>query len=105
MEIKFDMVRIGGFRKNHRSEILLRQNADLLMNDIRTLLLGVECGDGKNKEAITLIIPAKGFKVKFRLQDFREDKIRALVKKNFSRFAYHGKLDTILDNVNNLVFR
>ncbi|GMN08630.1 hypothetical protein MTsPCn5_40200 [Croceitalea sp. MTPC5] len=75
------------------------------MNGIRTLLLDMECSHGKNSEAVTLIIPAKGYGVKFRIQDFRDDKIRALVKKNFSRFVYNGELDTILHNVNSRVFR
>ena len=75
------------------------------MKGIRALLLDMECSDGKNKEVVTLIIPAKGYDVKFRIQDFRDDNIRALVKKNFSRFVYSGKLDIILYNANSRVFR
>lgn len=38
MEVKFDLVRIGEIRKNCKSETILKQNVDLLKNNIRLFL-------------------------------------------------------------------
>lgn len=105
MEVKFDMVRIGKLRSEATSEILLRQNTEFLMKDIRHFLQDKECTNGVNSESVTLVVPGKGLKPKFRLQDFRDKYIRSLMKKKYQSYIYSGNLDTIMDNVSNKVFR
>ena len=38
MEVKFDLVRIGKIRKSSIAEKILKQNVDLLRNEIRSFL-------------------------------------------------------------------
>ncbi|MDX1830484.1 MAG: hypothetical protein R3342_13170 [Lutibacter sp.] len=105
MDVKFDLVRIGNARKNYTSEKILKQNVDLLRKNIRELLRNENCSHKNNREDITMIVPARGFNIKIRLQDVKDYHIRKLLRDKFPNSMYKGKLDTILDNSNNRVFR
>lgn len=104
MKINFDFVRIGNRRKNFTSEILIKQNSVNLRKQIRLLLKDELSTNKNNEQGITIIIPAKGLHSKFRLQDVKDARIRKLLKDNFSKFIYRGKLDLILDNIGNRIF-
>ncbi len=103
MEVKFDVVRIGNKRKNPTSELILKQNANLLKNTIRHVLKEEVCGHKNNREDITMIIPSRGHNVTFRIQDVTDSHIKDILKHRFPNSIYKGSLDTILDNINNRV--
>lgn len=105
MDVKFDVVRIGERRKNHLSEILLEENTIMLKNTLVDFLFDLKNSDGKNSEQVTIVVPAKGYNPKIRLQDFRDKRVRDLVKIKFSGFIYKGSDDSFLININNRVFR
>ena len=69
MDVKFDVVRIGERRKNHLSEILLEENTIMLKNTLVDFLFDLKNSDGKNSEQVTIVVPAKGYNPKIRLQD------------------------------------
>lgn len=105
MEVKFDLVRIGKTRKNYNSEKVLKQNVDFLRSNIRDLLKEEKCSHKNNRVDMTMIVPAKGNNIKIRLQDIKDFHIRKLIRENYPNSVYKGNLDTILDNMNNRVFR
>ncbi|MCB0458926.1 MAG: hypothetical protein KDC74_02780 [Flavobacteriaceae bacterium] len=105
MDVKFDLVRIGKIRKNCTSEKILKQNVDVLRNNIRYLLKNEICSNKNNQLDITMIIPAKGFNIKIRIQNVKDFHLRKLLRENFPNTIYKGKLDTILDNIDNQIFK
>lgn len=105
MEVKFDLVRIGNTRKNYNSEKILKQNVDFLRSNIRDLLKDEKCSHKNNRVDITMIVPAKGHNIKIRLQDIKDFHIRKLIGENYPNSVYKGNLETILDNMDNRVFR
>ena len=76
MNVKFDLVRIGKFRKNLNAEILLTQDANFLKANIRNLLENEECSHKDNTVHMRMVIPGKGFKIKVVLQDIKDTHIR-----------------------------
>ena len=105
MDIKFDLVRIGSARENYSSEKILKQNVDLLRNNIHDLLKDEKCSHKNNCDHMTMIIPAKGFNIKIQLRDITDFHIRKLIRENFPNSIYKGKSDTISDYATNRVFR
>jgi len=105
MNVKFDLVRIGTTRKNYTSEKILKQNVDLLRSNIRDLLKEEKCSHKNNRVDMTMIVPTKGYNIKIRLQDIKDFHIRKLIRENYPYSVYKGKLDPILDNINNRTFR
>ncbi len=101
MKVKFDLIRIGKIRKDHMSEILLKQNAFLLKNTIRHELADFE----SNEINIEMIIPAKGFNVKICLNNINDKSIKKYLRNNFSRNIYNGNYSVIKDNLNNPIFK
>jgi hypothetical protein len=104
MEIRFDMIRIGKFRKNYISEILLKQNVNGLKNSIKSLLLEIDNIE-INLIHIVMIIPAKGFSIKISLKNINNKHIREIIKQNFSNCIFKGKYSIIMDNLNNPIFK
>ena len=105
MQIKFDMVRIGRMRKNHQTEVLLRENTAFLKSSLKEFLSEIKNSDGEDCEHVTIIVPGKGHNPKFKLQDFRDKRVRNLVKKRFPGFVYKGSDSTLINNIDNRIFR
>ena len=104
MKVKFDLVRIGGIRKKYASEIILKQNVDLLRTEIRHLLKDGKCSHKDNTVHMTMIIPGKGYSIKINLQDIKDFHIRKELREKFPDSIYKGKHSTIMDNINNRIF-
>lgn len=104
MEVKFDLVRIGGIRKNLLAERNLKLNVNQLRNDIRYLLKDEIIHSKQNKISIVMIIPQKGYQIKISVKDIEYENIREKLKFNFPNSIYKGKLEVILDNLNNKLF-
>ena len=104
MKIKFDMIRIGSKRKNVSSEIILKENVEILKKSIRSFFKGENCSHKNNEEHITMIIPAKGDNIKVLIQDFKDYQIRQMFRESFSDFIYKGNLDKLPDYYDNKIF-
>ncbi|PHS04550.1 MAG: hypothetical protein COA88_13465 [Kordia sp.] len=98
MKINFDLVRIGKKRKNLNSEYVLKENVRLLKLSIRDLLENEVCSNKNNSDSMTMIVPARGYVIKIRLQDINDVYIRKILNDRFPGYIYKGSYDTILDN-------
>jgi hypothetical protein len=105
MEVKFDLVRIGKVRKDYSSEKILKDNVKMLKIQIRELLSEEICSHKNNREDVTMIVPGKGYNIKILLNDVKDLHIRTILRKNIPNSIYKGKIDTVLDSINNRVFR
>ncbi|HRG17544.1 MAG TPA: hypothetical protein PLP39_00495 [Flavobacterium lutivivi] len=104
MEVKFEMIRIGKFRKDDCSEMLLKQNVDLLKSTIRYHLADIDNIENKPIN-IDMIVPAKGFEIKIFVKRIRDKNIRTYLKENFPKSIYNGNYSNISDNLNNPIFK
>jgi len=105
MEVNFDLVRIGRTRKNYTSEKILEQNVDLLKSNIRFFLKEKVSNNKNNVISMVMVVPGKGYNIKIALQDIRDNEIKKELKKKFPNSIYKGEYSTLLDNMNNRVFR
>ncbi|KJD36683.1 hypothetical protein PW52_03305 [Tamlana sedimentorum] len=105
MEVKFDLVRIGKFRKDRFSEKIIEENADSLRTNIKSFLKNETCSHRDNTVHMTIVIPAKGYNVKMVLQDIRDFKIRKQLRERFPNFIYKGNQSTLLENLSNRIWR
>jgi hypothetical protein len=105
MDVKFDLVRIGKFRKNYVSETILKQNADLLRSNIRYLLKEENCSHKDNTVHMTMVIPGKGHNIKIVLQDVRDIHIKKQLKEKFPNSIYKGSKSALIDNLWNKLWR
>lgn len=105
MDVKFDMVRLGKKRKSFIAEKILKHNVSFLKESIRYLLKNRTTSSAKhNRIFMTMVIPAKGYKIKIHFQNISEKWIRKELKDNFPNSIYKGKYDYILDNIDNPIF-
>ncbi len=51
-----------------------------------------------------MVIPARGHNIKIHFQNIPEKWIRKELKDNFPYAIYKGKIDSILDNIDNPIF-
>ncbi|AMA48592.1 MULTISPECIES: hypothetical protein [Flavobacterium] len=105
MEVKFDLVRIGKIRKNSISETILKQNIDLLRNEIRRFLIDETINNKNNILNLVMIIPGKGHNVKIALHEINDLNIKKQLKNNFPNSIYKGEYSIILNNTENKVFK
>lgn len=105
MDVSFDAVRIGNIRKERISEMILKQNYDLLKNNIRDFLGEEQFEHESNTVHMVIIIPGKGDKITIHLPSIKDLRIRKLLKEKYHNYIYKGKDDTIHDNINNRLFR
>lgn len=104
MEVKFDLVRIGEIRKNSISEKILKQNVDLLRNNIRLLLKNKKIDNKHNQISMVMVIPAKGYNIKIVLEDIKDEYMRKELRFNFPSSIYNGEYSNIMNNLDNKVF-
>ncbi|WP_300979260.1 hypothetical protein [Flavobacterium sp.] len=104
MEVKFDLVRIGKIRKSSIAEKILKNNIDLLRNNIRSFLKDENFDDKHNTVHMVMIIPGKGYNIKIALQDIRDLYIKNELKNNFPNSIYKGEYSIIMDNLENKIF-
>jgi len=105
MDVKFDLVRIGKFRKNYVSETILKQNADLLRTNIRYLLQDRKCSHKDNTVHMTMVIPGKGYNIKIVLQDVRDFHIRKQLKEKFPNSIFKGDQSILRNNIWNSLWK
>jgi hypothetical protein len=104
MDVKFDLVRIGKIRKSSIAEIVLKQNVDLLRNNIRSFLKDENINNKYNTIRMVIIIPGKGYNIKIALQDIKDLNIKKELKNNFPNSIYKGEYSIIMKNIENKVF-
>ena len=104
MEVKFDLVRIGKIRKSSIAEKILKQNVDLLRNEIRSFLKDENINNKHNTVHMVITIPGKGYNIKIALQDIKDLHIKKELKNNFPNSIYKGGYSIIMDNLENKVF-
>jgi hypothetical protein len=104
MEVKFDLVRIGGIRKSYNAETILKGNVDLLRNNIRSLLKDLNISTKQNSISIVMIIPGKGDNIKIALDNIKDDHIRKELRHNLPRSIYKGDYSLIMNNIDNRIF-
>lgn len=104
MEVKFDLVRIGKIRKSSIAEKNLKQNIDLLRNNIRSFLKEKYINNKHNTVHMVMIIPGKGYNIRIALQDIKDLHVKKELKKNFLNSIYKGEYSIIIDNLENKVF-
>lgn len=104
MEVKFDLVRIGGIRKNLIAEKIIKENLDILRNEIRSLLKDENINNKYNRIDMVLIIPQKGYTIKIVLHDIKDESIRKKLKLHFPKYIYKGDYSIIMDNLDNKIF-
>jgi hypothetical protein len=105
MEVKFDLVRIGGIRKSSNAETIIEGNVDLLRNNIRSLLKDINISNKPNSISMVMIIPGKGYNIKIALDDIKDDLIIKELRNNFPHSIYKGDYSLIMNNIDNKVFR
>ena len=103
MKVNFDIVRIGKFRKNILAEKLLKENTDLLRNEISKLLEEVKY-KGSDEMGLMLVIPAKGYRIKICLEGRTDENVRRILSQNFHDSIYKGAHSIIEENIHNPVF-
>ncbi len=99
MEVKFDLVRIGKFRKNNIAEKIISQNLKIFRDDIRSLLKDKKSFYKNNKLNIVMIIPAKGYNIKISLEDISDEQIKKDLMYNFPNSIFKGKYSILLNNL------
>lgn len=104
MKVNFDIVRIGNFRKNLLAEKLLKENADLLRNEISKLLQEIKYKEVYDEMGLTLVIPNKGNHIKIFLKDRTDENVIRLLSQNFPDSIYKGPDSIIVENIHNPVF-
>lgn len=104
MEVKFDLVRIGKIRKNYTSELILKQNLDLMRAAIRDLLSDEKSNSKNNRIHFTLVIPGKGYNIKIALTNTIDFYIQRQLKENFPNSIYNGNQSVLLEYIDNKIF-
>jgi hypothetical protein len=104
MEVKFDLVRIGNIRKEKKTEIIIKQNLDILKNEIRSLFLDDKIENKSNQFSVVLVIPSKGHNIKIVLEEIKDENIKNQLRKEFPKSTYKGDYLKLLDNIDNKVF-
>lgn len=104
MEVKFDLVRIGKIRKNYTSELILKQNLDLMRAAIRDLLSDEKNNSKNNSIHLTIVIPGKGHAIKIVLEKMLDSQIRKMLKENFPNSIYNGNQSVLLEYIDNKIF-
>lgn len=104
MEVKFDLVRIGGIRKNSIVEKIIKENLNLLRNEICSFLKDENINNKHNIISMVMIIPEKGSNIKIVLHDIKDEYIKKKLRFNFPKSIYQGDYSIVMDNLDNKVF-
>jgi len=97
MEIHFDIVRIGKPRQSIILENDLKQKSKLLKQNIKEFLKGFS----GEKEYTVIVIPGKGNRITFTLQDIQDRNIRNELEQAFSHNIYKGEYSKLIENIKN----
>lgn len=79
MEVGFDMIRLGSFRKSAVDEQLIKESVTNFKRSIRDILSDIE----GSKEELVMIIPARGFDVKIDISCVNNLRVKELLKEQF----------------------
>lgn len=104
MEITFEIVRIGKFRKDSQVEKIIKENVNLMKKSIRSLLEDFKYMGKDDKMELILVIPAKGDNVKIYIGDRKDENLRELLRQNFPDSIYTGNDSIIEENIHNPIF-
>lgn len=101
MEIKFETVRVGKFRKDMIQERILKENFDHLKNNIKDFVKNIQ---GKKIDEIIyvdIVIPARGSQIAITLDSIKDEKIKQLLIKNFPDSIYKADYSILENNCHN----
>lgn len=106
MEIKFEYVRIGKFRKNKLNENLLKENYNIFKAQLTSFFEfnNFKYPTEKLPIPLLLVIPSKGNTVKLSLEDITSEKLKKELKNKFNDKIYKGKYSILIDNMDNEKF-
>ena len=104
MKVKFDIVRIGKFRKDAFVERFLKENVDLMKSKISSLLKDIKYKSEYNEMGLILVIPARGENIKIYIEDLQDTNVKKILSPNFPHSIYKRNYSIIEDNVHNPIF-
>lgn len=104
MEIKFEIVRVGKFRRDSLAERFIKENVALMKKSIRSLLEDFKYMGNDDKMELTLVIPAKGDNIKIYIGDRKDENFRKILRQNFPDSIYKGNDSIIEENIHNPIF-
>lgn len=104
MDVKFDLNRNGKFRTDTTSEIILKQNVDILKNDVRTFLKNLNSEIAHDKIEMTIIIPSKGHNIKIDFENINDKILKKELRKQFPNSIYNGDYSEFEKNLFNEYF-
>lgn len=104
MNIHFEMVRIGDFRKNRLLEKIIRENVNILQLNLRKFLEN-ETDINKSSIELTMVIPSRGTKITFVLNDIKDDTLKSKLRLNFPDSIFNGDENLIYSNLFTPIFR
>ncbi|MBX2950058.1 MAG: hypothetical protein KF704_12330 [Crocinitomicaceae bacterium] len=99
MEIKFETVRVGKFRKDIMQERILKENYNFLKNSLK------ECVNNINSSNeiidVDIVIPAKGSRISITLNSIKDKEVKQLLIENFPDSIFKGDYSILEENINN----
>lgn len=95
MHIYFSTVRIGNKRKNAIKEKILLENYNYLKKELTSFLKAQELNQEIN---LVLVIPSKGYKIRFTINGIEDKNIKRLLKTNFPKYIFNNDYSILIAN-------
>lgn len=96
MEIKFETVRIGKFRKDIIQERILKENYTNLKNRLKDFVKTIPFENYIID--VDIVIPLRGSQISITLDGIKEKEIRQLLIDNFPYSIYKGDYSILINN-------
>ena len=101
MEIKFEPVRIGTFRKKLILERIIYENYKSLKNELKEFVNSIQSKPNVKTIEVDIVIPARGNQITFTLDAIRDIEVKQLLKDNFPNSIYIGDYSILSKNCMN----
>lgn len=98
MEINFETVRIGNFRKDMNHERILKANYDYLKNELRAFVKTIQGEKADEIIYVDILIPAKGSTITIAIDNIPNLEVKQLLIDRFPDSIYKGNYSIILKN-------